>query len=74
MFFTYSCSNPTSTDKKPFYFGNAVFEWLFPVVTAIVAGAELMLREQVLFLFYALRFSLLCHTQPFMCNVMTSSC
>ena len=48
--FTLSRSNPTSTDKKPFYFGNVVFEWLFPVVTAIVAGAELMLREQVLLL------------------------
>lgn len=29
--------------------GNRVFEWVFPAVCAVVAGAELMLREQVLF-------------------------
>lgn len=60
MFFTTSHSNPTSTDKKAFYFGNAMFEWLFPVVTAIVAGAELMLREQVLLSFEPFLYPYVC--------------
>jgi len=27
--------------------GNAVFEWLFPAVVAVVTATELMIREQV---------------------------
>ena len=39
--------NSAASSSGSRYIGNVVFEWVFPVVTVIVAAAELMIREQV---------------------------